>query len=322
MDPEQFEDPELKGLARALPGVLVCDRAPKTVTTYLAAYKSWERWAQAHNLCPLPADSVSLALYLVSLIQHDRSVSSINSAVYGTDWVHKKNGYDVPSQHPLIQQVSEAARRILAKPKSRKKPLTGDIVASILKRLQDGSLADLQVAALFALGFFGFLRWDDLSRLTPANLVFAPTHLTVFLEKRKNDQFREGSQVLIARSEESVCPVAVVEKFLRVGEHDQQMVMWRRMQKTKNGVRLRKEIMSYSRAAELVKKEIKTEGLDPKQYGLHSLRSGGASTAAAVGISDRLLQRQGGWHTATAKNNYISESLDTLLTVTKSMQTG
>lgn len=94
--------------------------------------------------------------------------------------MHKKIGYDIPSQHPLIQQVSEAARRILAKPKSRKKPLTGDIVASILKRLQDGSLADLQVAALFALGFFGFLRWDDLSRLTLANLVFAPTHLTVF----------------------------------------------------------------------------------------------------------------------------------------------
>ena len=40
MDPEQFEDPELKGLARALPGVLVYDRAPKTVTTYLAAFTS------------------------------------------------------------------------------------------------------------------------------------------------------------------------------------------------------------------------------------------------------------------------------------------
>ena len=31
----------------------------------------------------------------------------------------------------------------------------------------------------------------------------------------KNDQFHEGSQVLIVRSEESVCPVAVVEKFDR-----------------------------------------------------------------------------------------------------------
>ena len=152
-------------------------------------------------------------------------------------------------------------------------------------------------------------------------MVFALTHLTIFLDKRKNDQFREGSQILIARSEGAVCPVAIVERFLRIGEHDRQMVIWRRVQKTKNGVRLRKEAMSYSRAAELVKKEIKAEGLDPRQYGLHSLRSGGASTVAALGISDWLLQRQSGWHTATAKNNYTSESLDTLLIVTKSMQT-
>ena len=135
------------------------------------------------------------------------------------------------------------------------------------------------------------------------------------MEKRKNDQSREGSQILIAPSEGAVCPVAIVERFLRIGEHDRQMVIWRRVHKTKNGVRLRKEAMSYSRAAELIKKEIKAEGLEPRQYGLHSLRSGGASTAATLGISDRLLQRQGGCHTATAKNNYISESLDTLLKV-------
>ena len=83
-------------------------------------------------------------------------------------------------------------------------------------------MADLQVAALFALGFFGFLRWDDLSHLTPENLVFAPTHLALFLEKRKNDQFREGSPILIERSEGVVCPVAIVEKFLQIGGHDRQ----------------------------------------------------------------------------------------------------
>ena len=125
-----------------------------------------------------------------------------------------------------------------------------------------GSIADLQAAALFALGFFGFLRWDDLSRLTPENLVFTPTHLTIFLEKRKNDQFREGSQMLIARSEGAVCSVGIVERFLRIGEHDRQMVIWHRVQKTKNGVQLRKEAMSYSRAAELVKKEIKAKDFD------------------------------------------------------------
>ena len=73
-------------------------------------------------------------------------------------------------------------------------------------------------------------------------------------------------------------------------------------------------------ANQLFKNELKTEGLDPKCYGLHSLRSGGATTAAAMGIPDRLLQRQGGWRSARAKNNYIDKSVNSLLLVTKYMQ--
>ena len=73
-------------------------------------------------------------------------MSSINSAVYGIDWVHKKNGYSLPSEHSVVRQVTEAARRILAKPKTRKKPLTGTQVSSMLKQLEKGSLSDLQLA--------------------------------------------------------------------------------------------------------------------------------------------------------------------------------
>ena len=45
-----------------------------------------------------------------------------------------------------------------------------------------GSLAQEQVAAMFALGFFGFLRWDDISRLLVDDLHFADTHVAIFLE--------------------------------------------------------------------------------------------------------------------------------------------
>ena len=57
---------------------------------------------------------------------------------------------------------------------------------------------------------------------------------------------------------------------------------------------LRKEPMSYSRASELIKRELQKEELDPKLYGVHSLRAGGASAAAAPGVPDRLFQRQRG----------------------------
>ena len=312
--------PRLKYLAKSLPAILIQDRAPKTVSTYVRAYEAWRTWAVQCEATPLPADPTVFSLYLVHLIQQDQSVSCVNSAIYGASWVHKKSGYQQLSDHPLVQQVAEAARRILARPPSGRRPLEASHVKSAILRLEQGPLSDIQVAALFALGFFGFLRWDDLSRLTVDNLQFEDSHLAIFLTQRKNDQFRQGPWVFIARSDSSPCPVAVVEKFLKEGNHDRKSRLFRRVSSTKKGVKLRRDPMSYSRAAELIKAELRKEGLDPALYGIHSLRAGGATAAAALGVPERLFQRQGGWRSDKARNNYIAESLDSLLLVTRTIQ--
>ena len=145
------------------------------------------------------------------------------------------------------------------------------------------------------------------------------SHIGLFLEKRKNDQFREGSWVLIARSAVPPCPVEVVEKFIKQGSHEQGSKLFRCIQHTKNGFKLRKQPMSYSHANQLLKCKFK-RGLDNRAYGMHSLRAGGASAAAALGVPDRLFQRHGGWRSEKAGNNYLEESLDSLLSVTKAMQ--
>ena len=320
LDDELLNHPQLQPLARSLPSILVQDRAPKTVSSYVRAYQAWKKWAIQCGATALPANPVIFALYLVHLTQQGSSVSSLNSAVYGSNWVHKKSGCQELSDHPIVRQVAEAGRRILAKPPNRKKALEVNEVMGVIRRLEQGHLGDIQVAAMFALGFFGFLRWDGLSNLTVDNLQFADTHLAIFLAQRKNDQFREGSWVFIARSDSSPCPVAVVEKFLKVGSHDRKSQLFRRILHTKKRMELRKEPMSYSRAKELIKQELLKEGLEPSLYGIHSLRAGGASAAAALGIPDRLFQRQGGWRSEKSRNNYIQESLESLLTVTRTIQ--
>ena len=93
-------------LANLLPSIIVRDRAPSTICTYFSAYRLWKRWASTHSLCPIPADGTALALYIVSLIQQQRSVSAVNSAIYGIDWVHKKNGFGLPSEHSVVKQVT------------------------------------------------------------------------------------------------------------------------------------------------------------------------------------------------------------------------
>ena len=57
---------------------------------------------------------------------------------------------------------------------------------------------------------------------------------------------------------------------------------------------------------ELVLQKLAALGLDPKQFGLHSLRSGGASAAANAGVPDRLFKCHGRWHSENAKDGYVN----------------
>ena len=78
---------------------------------------------------------------------------------------------------------------------------------------------DLQIVTLKTQGFVGFFRWDNLSQLKFSALFFYQDHLAVFLEKRKNDQFREGSWVYIAASHSFPCPVKLTQNFLQASRH-------------------------------------------------------------------------------------------------------
>jgi hypothetical protein len=50
---------------------------------------------------------------------------------------------------------------------------------------------------------------------------------------------------------------------------------------------------------------------DIKKFGLHSLRSGGATTCANLRISDRLFKKHGRRRSETAKDGYVKDSLPT-----------
>ena len=112
-----------------------------------------------------------------------------------------------------MKQVVEAARRIMARPAERKAPLDSEMVRKLVNRLQRGNLAELQLATLIALGFFGFLRWGDLSNLTYDSIHFEGSHIALLLEKRNNNQFRDRWWVFISSLDVQPCPVAVVRNL-------------------------------------------------------------------------------------------------------------
>ena len=71
---------------------------------------------------------------------------------------------------------------------------------------------------------------------------------------------------------------------------------------------------------ELFLNKLSKLGFEPKQFGLHSLRSGGATAAANAGIPDRLFKRHGRWRSESAKDGYVEDSIPALMSVSKSLQ--
>ena len=79
--------------------------------------------------------------------------------------------------------------------------------------------------------------------------------------------------------------------------------------------------VSYTRCREIFKTTLKDLGYDPKEYGLHSLRSGGTTAVinnnASKAVSERLLKLHGRWKTDEAKDMYVLEPRCNRLSVTK-----
>ena len=66
------------------------------------------------------------------------------------------------------------------------------------------------------LGFYGFFRIDEINSFRLHDIVDNTDHMTIYVAKRKNDQYREGHTSYLARFGKSTCPVSVTEKILKV----------------------------------------------------------------------------------------------------------
>jgi pyocin large subunit-like protein len=55
-------------------------------------------------------------------------------------------------------------------------------------------------------------------------------------------------------------------------------------------------------------------------FGLHSLRSGGATQAANNNVSDRFFKAHGRWRSENTKDGYVQDSFTAKLSVSKKLR--
>ena len=219
----------------------------------------------------------------------------------------------------------ECAKRTRSHPVNKKKPVDPAIIRRIIDRhgAEEASLKDLRIAAISSLGFAGFFRFNELANIQPNHLTFYDGFLKILVPQSKTDVYREGNYVYIAKLESKYCPVSILCRYIEAANLDlsSQLPLFRPLTKKKSGYSLRNGKLSYTRCREIFKATLKDLGYGPRDYGLHSLRSGGAtaviSNDVSSSVSERLLKLHGRWKTDQAKDMYVLESESNRLSVTK-----
>ena len=207
----------------------------------------------------------------------------------------------------------ECAKRTRSLPISKKKPVDADVVKSIIDRFgaEGASLKDLRIAAVTSLGFAGFFRFNELANIQPNHIFFHEEFVKVFVPRSKTDVYREGNYVYISKLDSNYCPVTVLRRYIQAADIDlsSQLPLFRPLTKRKLGYALRNGKLSYTRCREIFKDALKEVGYDPKDYGLHSLRSGGVTSVVS--------KLHGRWKSDEAKDMYELEPQCSRLRVTK-----
>ena len=275
----------------------------------------------------LPASVACVAIYLNGLVQQSVSVSVLLAHFYSIKWYHDFNLCENPCADKMMDLIIEGAKRILGRPIAKKEPITPIHLQKIidLYGADMDNLKNLRICAMFLIGFAGFLRYSEIANLKMCNITNFDNYICLIIESSKTDVYRRGNCVNISKTSEQTCPVTWLLRYIKLAGlrfgSDEYVFRSVRFFKSKNVYKLVSvnKPLSYTRARELLITCLTDIGLNSKLFGLHSLRSGGATAAAAGNVSDRLIKAHGRWRSDVSKDGYIKDSVSSQLSVSSNL---
>ena len=185
-----IDNPHLKELAGELQEVVLASKAPATTTKYLGAFNRWKRWAaQFPEIQSFPASPLHISLYIAELKKRANSKSVIEAAVYALRWAHHMAGLQSPTEHPIVQQAVEGARKQLGMPVTKREPITPEILRNLVDKFGSAtaSLADVRGLCMCLIGYAGFLRHDEIVKLCFSDVKFCDQHVELTIRSSKTD---------------------------------------------------------------------------------------------------------------------------------------
>ena len=293
------------------------EHVPRNTTSTYATYaKQFLAFAAARSL---PAgEAETLCLFMkdaleVRALARGTLVDVIPAAV--EDIFRFEDTSPGRSDPALLQAVKRTVRRLTMPPKAKLPLLKSHLTE--MARACKATEQDIRDVFMMILMFMGFLRESEAAALLHDDVWigelegFEGPVLFINVRMSKTDQTHENATIVLCGSAASaICPIRWFRLFQKVRRGGTHLFH----QSNRGSV----SKLAPASPNSILKKWLERIGIDPRRYGSHSLRRGGATAASRARVKTHVLKRHGRW-LSDAVYLYIIDSVQDTLGVARAI---
>ena len=301
--------------------------APKTSQNYISQQNLFMGFCYVFGYQPVPATVLVICSFIRFMAREFRSPKAVENYLVGVKWLYVLNNYSIaPFRDPRIKLLLRGIARQMQHMPRQVLPLTPDILVRLYNLLDLTDTNDTAFWALLCLGFHIMARSSNLvplstsgfdpdKQLVRADVLRLKGYIMIAIRWSKTNQF--GDRVLtvpLAQSTGSyLCPVSAYDRLIdhTPGADMDPLFVWKKGR--------RWEPITYKAYMTRLRELLAMAGEDPKLYGTHSLRRGGATAANQAGVPRNHIALVGDWR-SDAIEAYLHDPMQLRLRATERMR--
>jgi site-specific recombinase XerD len=278
--------------------------ARNTVLGYGYDVRSFAAWCERFHRAALPCSPETLGLYLTDLLDQGKKITTVDRRKCAIAYEHRSSGLPCPVTDE-IRELLRGAQRLRGEKPRQMRPITVHELCRMSGRLARlATPAALRDRALLVLGFATALRRSNLAALNLADVEFCRQGMIVSVDREKQDQDGHGRLIGVVRGKHpNTCPVRVLRAWLRV-RGSQAGPLFPRLDRAHQG-----QPMDGECVCRIVKASVSGIGLDPAEYGAHSLRAGMVTAAGEADVGVLRISRYTGQSPAIVERYFRRTNL-------------